>query len=388
MHRIWLNSYPAAVQPEINPNEYASLNELLARTCRRFPDRPAYENMGTTITYAQLDRRSREFAAWLQSLPGLQRDSRIALMLPNLLQYPIAFFGVLRAGMIVVNVNPLYTARELEYQLKDSGAEVIVVLENFAHVLAKVLARTRVKHVVTTQIGDLLTVPRGWVVNLAVKRVKKLVPPWHIEKTVTFRTALRVGRGRALKEVAAGPADIALLQYTGGTTGKSKGAILTHGNLIANVQQGFEWSKPKLEEGSEIIVTGLPLYHIFSLTVNCLLFMRLGGLNLLITNPRDLRGFVKKLKKSRFTAISGVNTLFNGLLNTPGFAELDFNHLKVALGGGAAIHRAVAERWQAVTGRRLVEGYGLTEAPPWLPVTTWTRHTPGPSACRCRPPRW
>ena len=364
MHKIWLNSYPAAVQPEIDSNEYASINELLARTCRRFPDRPAYQNMGTTITYAQLDRRSREFAAWLQSLPGLQRESRIALMLPNLLQYPIAFFGVLRAGMIVVNVNPLYTARELEHQLNDSGAEAIVILENFAHVLEKVLARTRIKHVVTTQIGDLLTVPRGWLVNLVVKRAKKMVPPWRIEQTVTFRTALRQGRSTTLQEVTTGPADIALLQYTGGTTGTSKGAILTHGNLIANVLQGFEWARGRLEEGNEIVITALPLYHIFSLTVNCLLFTRLAGLNLLITNPRDMPGFVKELRKARFTAITGVNTLYNGLLNTPGFAEIDFRNLRVALGGGAAIHRAVAERWRAVTGHCLIEGYGLTEASP------------------------
>jgi len=364
MHKIWLDSYPDAVQPEVNPNEYASLNELLARTCREFPDRPAYQNMGTTITYAQLDRRSQEFAAWLQSLPELQRGARVALMLPNLLQYPIAFFGVLRAGMIVVNVNPLYTARELEHQLKDSGAEVIVILENFAHVLEKVLARTRLKHVVTTQIGDLLSVPRSWVVNLVVKRVKKLVPHWRIAHTVTFPAALRIGCRTAPKEVTVGPADIALLQYTGGTTGTSKGAILTHGNMVANVLQGSEWAKVKLEVGKEVVVTALPLYHIFSLTVNCLMFTRFAGLNLLITNPRDMPGFVKELKKARFTAITGVNTLYNGLMNTPGFGELDFSRLKVALGGGAAIHRAVAERWQAMTGHRLVEGYGLTEASP------------------------
>ncbi len=364
MHKIWLNSYPAAVQSEIDPNEYASLNELLARTCRRFPDRPAYRNMGTTITYAQLDRRSRDFAAWLQSLPGLPKGSRVAIMLPNLLQYPIAFFGVLRAGMVVVNVNPLYTARELEHQLKDSGAEAIVILENFAHVLERVLARTPVKHVVTTQVGDLLTAPRGWLVNLAVKRIKKMVPPWHIQQAISFLTALRLGRKTAWKEVVSGLPDIALLQYTGGTTGTSKGAILTHGNLIANVLQGVEWAKVRLEEGNEIVVTALPLYHIFSLTVNCLMFTRLAGLNVLITNPRDMRGFVKELKKLRFTAITGVNTLYNSLLNQPGFSELDFSRLKVALGGGAAIHRAVAERWQAVTRHCLTEGYGLTEASP------------------------
>jgi len=364
MHKIWLNSYPAGVPPEIHPEEYASLTELLARTCRKYPNRPAYRNMGTTMTYAQLNRRSRDFAAWLQSLPGLSRQSRVAVMLPNLLQYPIALFGILRAGMIVVNVNPLYTARELEHQLKDSGAEAIIILENFAHVLASVRARTKVKYVVTTQVGDLLTRPRGWLVNFAVKRIKKLVPPWHIEQTLTFRTALRRGRGASFTEPQLGPDYIALLQYTGGTTGTSKGAILTHGNMVANVLQGYEWARVGLEEGNEVIVTALPLYHIFSLTVNCLLFLKLAGLSVLITNPRDLRGVVKELKKTRFTAMTGVNTLYNGLLKTPGFSELDFSGLKVALGGGAAIHRSVAERWQQVTGHGLVEGYGLTEASP------------------------
>jgi len=377
MHHIWLNSYAAGVQPEIDLHEYASVTDVLERTCRKFPQNPAFRNLGTTITYAQLERRSREFAAWLQSLPGLQKGSRIALMLPNLLQYPIAFFGVLRAGMIVVNVNPLYTARELEHQLKDSGAEAILILENFAHVLEKVLARTQVKCVVTTQMGDLIPAPRRWLVNFVVKRVKKMVPQWHIPRAVSFPSTLERGGRADLDEASPGRDDIALLQYTGGTTGTSKGAILTHGNLLANLLQGAEWSRGKLLEGSEIIVTALPLYHIFSLTVNCLLFTELGGMNLLITNPRDMRGFVKELRGVPFTAISGVNTLYNGLLNTPGFAQLDFRSLKIALGGGAAIHRAVGEHWQAVTGCHLTEGYGLTEASPLVTCNPLGGECPG-----------
>jgi long-chain acyl-CoA synthetase len=364
MPRIWLNSYPAAVPPEIDPGEYTSLIEVLGRTCRDFPNHPAFRNLGTTLTYWQLQRQVRDFAAWLVSLPGLQKGSRIALMMPNILQYPVAFFGTLRAGMVVVNINPLYTARELEYQLNDSGAEAIVILENFAHLLETVLPRTRLHHVITTGIGDLLGFPRQQLVNFAVRHVKKIVPRWNIPHAVNFRVALRRGRRLQAREIPLGPDDTALLQYTGGTTGTSKGAILTHGNLVANLLQANAWAKAKLREGEEVIVAALPLYHIFSLMVNCLLFTKLAGLNLLITNPRDLPGFVKELKKTRFTAITGVNTLYNGLLNTPGFADLDFGALRVAVGGGAAIHRTVAERWKAVTGCPLTEGYGLTEASP------------------------
>jgi len=364
MHKVWLSSYPAAVQPEINLQEYTSVNDVLARACHDFPARPAYRNLGATLTYSQLDRQVRDLAAWLQSQPGLQRGSRIALMLPNVLQYPVAFFGVLRAGMIVVNVNPLYTARELEHQLQDSGAEAIIILENFAHVLQKVLPQTRVRYVVTTQIGDLLPPHRRALVNFAVKRVKKMVPPWQIGRTVDFRAALTSGRKRKFEDVAVSLNDVALLQYTGGTTGTAKGAILTHGNLVANLLQATAWGQVKLRPGEEVVVTALPLYHIFSLTVNCLMFTRLGGLNLLITNPRDMPGFVKELRKERFTCITGVNTLYNGLLNTPGFGEIGFGNLKVAIGGGAAIHRTVAERWKAATGCHLTEGYGLTEASP------------------------
>ncbi len=363
MDRIWLTSYPAGVQPEIDMREYASVNEVFASSCRKFAGQPAFKNFGSVLSFSELDKRSRHFAAWLQSL-GIEKGARVAIMLPNLLQYPVALFGILRAGMIVVNINPLYTPRELEHQLRDSGAEVIVILENFAHVLEKVLPNSKVSHVVTTQIGDLLSAPRRWLMNFAVKRVKKMVPKWRIAGAISFNSALKLGSMCRLDEAEPGQEDIALLQYTGGTTGTSKGAVLTHGNLLANLLQSSAWCDGILHEGKEIIVTALPLYHIFSLTINCLLFMKLGGLNILITNPRDLRSFVQEIKNSRFTVISGVNTLFNGLLNTPGFSEIDFSDFKIALGGGAAVHRAVAERWQQATKRPLMEGYGLTEASP------------------------
>ena len=364
MDKIWLHSYPAGVPSEINLKAYTSVDDVLVQACREFPHRPAFRNLASTLTYSDLDRAARDFAAWLGSLRDLERGSRIALMLPNLLQYPIAFFGALRAGMIVVNVNPLYTARELEHQLTDSGAAAIVVLENFALVVEKVLPRTQIKHVVTTQLGDMLGFPRRPLVNFIVKHRKKLVLPWHIPQAVHFSDCLRRGRAAAWQSVPLSGRDIALLRYTGGTTGTAKGAILTHANLIANLLQASAWAETQLEKGQEVIVTALPLYHIFSLLVNFLLFVRLGALNLLVTNPRDMPGFVKLLRKERFTAITGVNRLYNGLLNTPGFADLDFRGLKVAVWGGAAVHRAVAERWQSVTGCHLSEGYGLTEASP------------------------
>ena len=365
MERIWLKSYPAGVPAEIDLTEYTSLNDVLAQSCRKFRDLPAFRNLGTTITYAQLDRLSGHFAAWLEGL-SLAKGARVALMMPNLLQYPVALFGALRAGMIVVNINPLYTARELEHQLKDSGAEVIVILENFAHVLEKALANTAVKHVVTTQVGDLLTPPRRLMVNFTVKRVKKMVPEWHIGGAIPFRTALARGSRAPLDEAAPSHADIAFLQYTGGTTGRSKAAMLTHGGLVANMLQARAWSRGFLEEGTETVVTALPMYHVFSLTTNCLLFIKLGGMNLLITNPKDMVGFVKELKKTPWTVTTGVNTLFNGLLNTPGFDTVDFSRLKFALGGGAAVHSTVAERWKAVTGRPIFQGYGLTETSPFV----------------------
>ena len=365
MQKVWLDSYPPGVAAEIDWNEFASVNEVLARTCRQYPARPAFRNMGTTLTYREIDRYSRSFAAWLQRESGLHAGSRVALMLPNLLQYPIALFGVLRAGMIAVNVNPLYTARELEHQLKDSGAEAIVILENFAHVLESVLDRTSLRRVVTTEAGDMLRpAPRRWWVNAAVKHVKKMVPDWRIAGARNWRGILRSGEKLPLEEARPAHADTALLQYTGGTTGAAKGAILSHGNLVANMLQGREWARNFITESQETIITALPLYHIFSLTVNCLMFMERAALNVLITNPRDMKTFVKELQKTRFTIITGVNTLYNGLMRTPGFERIDFRPLKLALGGGAAIQPAVAERWRALTGKNVVEGYGLTETSP------------------------
>jgi long-chain acyl-CoA synthetase len=362
--KIWLKSYPAGVPSEINLETYTSVDDVLVQACCEFPQRPAFRNLGQTLTYSEVDRLARGFAAWLRNQRSLERGSRIALMLPNVLQYPIAFFGALRAGLTVVNVNPLYTARELEHQLTDSGAAALVVLENFAHVVEKVLAHTQIQHVITTQVGDLLRFPRRPLVNFVVKHRKKLVPRWHIRHAVNFSDCLRQGRAGAWNGVPLSGRDIALLQYTGGTTGTAKGAILTHANLLANLLQASAWAETQLRKGEEVIVTALPLYHIFSLLVNFLLFVRLGALNLLITNPRDMPGFVRLLRKERFTAFTGVNTLYNGLLNAPGFADLDFSGLRVAVGGGAAIHRAVAQRWQSVTGCHLSEGYGLTEASP------------------------
>jgi long-chain acyl-CoA synthetase len=364
VEKPWLKSYPAGIPAEIDRKAFSSVRDILEKSCKRFADRAAYSNLGVTLTYGELDRLSRDFAAFLQSMPGLGKGERVAIMMPNLLQYPIALFGVLRAGMTVVNVNPLYTARELEHQLKDSGARAIVVVENFAHTLQQVIGKTAVETVVTTQIGDLLPVPRRWVVNSVVKRAKKMVPAWRIDGSIGFRAALRRGAGAQLKDVALAHDDIAFLQYTGGTTGVAKGAMLTHGNIVANLQQASAWIAQDLKEGEEVVITALPLYHIFCLTANCLVFMNAGGENVLITNPRDLPGFVKALARKPFSVMTGVNTLFNGLLNTPGFDELDFSHVKFSLGGGTAVQRPVAERWQKVTGTRLVEAYGLTETSP------------------------
>lgn len=362
MDKIWLKSHPSRMRREIDAHEFSSINHLLEATFRRFPLNPAYRNLGTTLTYTQVDGLSRDFAAWLQGLPGLQKGSRIALMLPNILQYPVALFGALRAGLTVVNINPLYTARELEHQLRDSDAEAIVAVKNVAHVLQKVLPNTRVRVVVTTQIGDLMAVPRRWLVNTAVKRVKKLVPHWNIEGAVGFRTALRRGAAMKLADPDLGHRDIAFLQHAGGTTGLPKGAILTHANVIAKVLQMSAWAGGILREGQDVWVTPLPLYHVFSLIVNCLVNARFGGLAWLITNPRDVRGFVRELKGSHFTVITGMDTLYRRLLDAPGFAEIDFSRVKFGVSGGAPVQNAVAERWQKIMGCPMVEAYGLTEA--------------------------
>jgi long-chain acyl-CoA synthetase len=364
MEKIWTQAYPEGIPTEIDVRKYASLKDILERSCQRFGSLPAFSNMGTTLTYSELDRKSRAFAAYLQTGVHLERGDRVALMMPNLLQYPVAMFGVLRAGMTVVNVNPLYTARELQHQLEDSGAKAIVVLENFAHTLQGVLHKTPIKHVVATRIGDLLSFPTGIVANLVVKYVKGLVPAWDIPGAVDFPRTLSAGDRATLREVDVSADDIAFLQYTGGTTGVPKGAILTHGNMVANLEQTAAWIGRNLEEGAETIVTALPLYHVFSLTANLLTFLKLGAHNVLITNPRDIEGFVKELKKIRFTAITGVNTLFNALLNAPGIREVNSRALKLAVAGGMAVQRAVAEKWQQVFGVPLIEGYGLTETAP------------------------
>ncbi|HUJ85575.1 MAG TPA: AMP-binding protein [Burkholderiales bacterium] len=363
MDRIWLKNYPHGVPAEIDVRAYASLKDILEQSCARYRDLPAFSNMGTTITYAQLDAMSRAFGAYLQQAHGLSKGDRVALMMPNLLQYPVTMFGALRAGMTVVNVNPLYTPRELQHQLEDSGAKVIVVLENFAHTVQEVLERTRVPHVVVTRIGDLLSFPMGLAANLAVKYLKRMVPDWKIPQAIDLQRALALGR-RPLAEVSVTADDIAFLQYTGGTTGVPKGAILTHGNMVANLEQTAAWISRNLQEGAETIVTALPLYHVFSLTANLLTFLKLGAHNVLITNPRDIPGFVKELKKIPFTAITGVNTLFNALLNAPGIGQINAGALKLAVGGGMAVQRAVAERWQKLFGVPLIEGYGLTETSP------------------------
>ncbi|HET9482384.1 MAG TPA: AMP-binding protein, partial [Xanthomonadales bacterium] len=323
-----------------------------------------FTNMGRTLSYGDVDRISREFASFLLNELKLKKGDRVALMLPNVLQYPVAIFGVLRAGLTVVNTNPMYTARELKHQLTDSGAAAIVVLDNFAATLAEIVAETKVRQVITTGIGDMLGFPKSMVVNFVARYVKKIVPDYDLPGAIRFNDALARGAGKQLPEVDIGFEDIAFLQYTGGTTGVAKGAMLTHRNLVANMQQSSEWIGRNIEMGNELIITALPLYHIFALTANCLVFMKFGGLNVLITNPRDMPGFVKELSKHPFTAITGVNTLFNGLLNTPGFADLDFKSLKLALGGGMAVQRAVAERWKKVTGCTLIEAYGLTETSP------------------------
>ena len=365
MDRSWLKQYPPGVPADIDPDSYASLRDMFEEACAAYRQQPAYTNMGATLSYAQLDELSRAFAAWLRHRPGLAPGDRVSLMMPNILQYPIALFGVLRAGMVVVNTNPLYTARELEHQLKDSGAKAIVIVENFAHVLQEVLPRTDLKHVLVTRIGDLLGLPRGLIVNFVLKHVRKQIPAWKMPGAISFKSALGGGLGLKLERPTLRPEDIAFLQYTGGTTGVAKAAILTHRNMVANVLQANAWIKPALEKrGAGIVITALPLYHIFSLTGNCLLFLRLGAHNVLITNPRDFPGFVAELKKYKFFFISGVNTLFNALLHTPGFDSVNFEELRVTLGGGMAVQAVVAERWKKVTGNILTQAWGLTETSP------------------------
>ena len=368
MEKIWLASYPEHINSEIDINEYSSLNAVLEISVEKFATRPAYENLGKVLTYKELDELTLQFASYVTNVLGMKKGDTIAIMLPNLLQYPIALFGALRAGLIVVNTNPLYTERELEHQLKDSGAKAIVILENFASVLAGVITNTEVKHVITSQVADIVNFPKSLLINSIVKYVKKMVPPFKLSNTVTFNQALSQGKLHTFKPVEVGHDDIAFLQYTGGTTGVAKGAALTHSNMVANLLQAHSWASEDLKEGVELVVTALPLYHIFALTANALFTMKLGAHALLITNPRDMPGFVKSLKGRKFSYITGVNTLFNGLIHAKGFDELDFSNLKLSLGGGMAVQRYVAEEWKRITGCTLVEAYGLTETSPAVTI--------------------
>ena len=364
MSKVWFKNYDPGVPHTIDVNEFKNITEILEFGFTKFAHRPAFHNMGTTLTFGQIDVLSRRFASYLQNDLGLKKGDRIAIMMPNILQYPIALFGALRAGLVVVNVNPLYTPRELEHQMKDSGAQAIVIFANSAHTLEKVLKNTPVKHIILTQIGDMLNFPKNLLVNFVIKNVKKMVPAYNLEKTIDFKSILASGDPTKYKKPDMVHDDIAFLQYTGGTTGVAKGAILTQGNIVANMLQARAWIKNYIADGQEILITPLPLYHIFSLTANCFVFCSVGALNILITNPRDIPGFVKEMKKWKFTAITGVNTLFNGLLNNADFRNLDFSGLKVALGGGMAVQKAVADRWREVTKKPLIEAYGLTETSP------------------------
>ncbi|HIF9083770.1 TPA: long-chain-fatty-acid--CoA ligase FadD [Photobacterium damselae] len=364
MDKVWLSRYPEDVPAEINPDMYSSLVDMFEQSVQKYADQTAFINMGQVMTFRKLEERSRAFAAYLQNDLKLQKGDRVAVMMPNLLQYPIAIFGILRAGCVVVNVNPLYTPRELEHQLNDAGAKAIVIVSNFAHTLEAVVKDTSVEHVILTRLGDQLSRPKGTLVNFVVKYIKKMVPKYHLPHATSMRMALRKGRRMQYVKPFISGEDMAFLQYTGGTTGVAKGAMLTHHNMVSNVMQAKGAYGPVLTEGRELIVTALPLYHVFALTVNCLLFIEMGGQNLLITNPRDIPTFIKELQRYPFTAITGVNTLFNALVNNEDFHELDFSNLRLSVGGGMAVQRAVAEKWQNITGNYLLEGYGLTECSP------------------------
>jgi long-chain acyl-CoA synthetase len=378
MEKIWLKNYPQGIPVEVDVNEFDSLREVLRSSCERFADLPAYSNMGATLSYAELDYHSRDFAAYLQNILGLKKGDRVALMMPNLLQYPVALFGVLRAGLVVVNVNPQYTAPELEYQLRDSGAAAIVVLENFAHTLQEVLAKNPGLNlmVITTEVGDMFPVVQEVLTNLMVKYVKKMVPPWDIAETTEFNAVLRAGSDQTLNHVPLNHSDIAFLQYTGGTTGVAKGAVLTHGNMVANLQQVGAWIAHDLLDGKEVFVCPLPLYHVYALN-SSLVFMKKGAHTILITNPRDMSAFIHELKKYPVTAMVGVNTLYRALLDAPEFSEINLHTLKMVNAGGMAVQRVVAERWKKATGVPIVEAYGLTETAPGaicnpLNIADWT----------------
>jgi len=362
--RPWLTAYPEGVPATIDPDQYASLNELLEHSFKRYRDQPALENLGVSMTFAELDAASRQLTAYLQSREELRKNDRVAVMLPNVMQYPVVVLALLRAGLTIVNVNPLYTPRELKHQLTDSGARAIIVLENFATTVEAVLNDVPVELVIVTELGDHFPPLKRLVTNFVVKHVKRLVGRWKIPNAVRYLDALREGRQLPCAPVDVGPEDIAFLQYTGGTTGVAKGAMLTHRNIVSNVLQSVAWARPALEEGGERAATPLPLYHIFSLMANLFCFIALGGVNLLITNPRDLRSLVAELRRAPINYLTGVNTLFNVLLEAPDFQRIDFSQLKVAMGGGMAVQRSVAEAWQRETGQPIVQGYGLTETSP------------------------
>ena len=370
MEKIWLKRYPEGMPETIDPEHYHSLLDLFEKSFADFSDLPAFTNMGKELTYRELDSATKRVASYIQNDLGLKKGDKVAVMMPNLLQTPVTILGILRAGCVVVNVNPLYTVRELEHQLNDSESSAIFILANFADTLEKALPKTNVKHIVVTQVGDMVGGLKKHIVNFVVKHVKKMVPSYSLPNVIKFADAL-AGDEAGYKKPEVDLNDLAFLQYTGGTTGVSKGAMLSHGNMVGNLEQVSGCLDKVLERGKEVVITALPLYHIFALTANCLTFMKYGGLNVLITNPRDMPGFVKELAQHKFTAVTGVNTLFNGLLNTPGFAELDFSSLKMSLGGGMAVQRPVAEKWQAVTKTKLMEGYGLTECAPLVTVSPY-----------------
>ena len=364
MEKLWLNSYEQGVNAEIDITRYKSITDVFNQSAQKFGGKPAFCNMGKTLTYAETAKLITDFASYLQNVLKLPRGERVAIMMPNLLQYPVALFGTLQAGMVVVNTNPLYTPRELEHQLKDSGATTIVVLENFANTLELVLPRTQIKHVIVASVGEMFGFFKGTLMNFVLRKIKKMVPEYRISGAIPFQTTLKEGAAHTFRPVTLTREDTALLQYTGGTTGVAKGAVLSHGNICANMLQAKEWIKNQLREGKETVIAALPLYHIFALTVNLMIFTNAGSKIILITNPRDMKGFIGELKKERISVFVGVNTLFNGMVNQPDFATVDFSDLRLTLGGGMATQKAVAEKWKDITGTPIVEAYGLTEASP------------------------
>ena len=364
MEKLWLKSYEQGVNAEIDITQYSSISDVFRQSVEKFAHQPAFQNMGKTLTYAEVGKLAENFASYLQNVLKLPRGERVAIMLPNLLQYPIALFGILQAGLVAVNTNPLYTPRELEHQLKDSGATTIIVLENFANTLELVLPRTQIKHVIVASVGEMFGFFKGTLMNFVLRKIKKMVPEYRISGAIPFQTTLKEGAAHTFRPVTLTREDTALLQYTGGTTGVAKGAVLSHGNICANMLQAKEWIKNQLREGKETVIAALPLYHIFALTVNLMIFTNAGSKIILITNPRDMKGFIGELKKERISVFIGVNTLFNGMVNQPDFATVDFSNLRLTLGGGMATQKAVAEKWKKITGTPIVEAYGLTEASP------------------------